>query len=49
MFPLCRRPARNAAERAESAQRIHKIPVMHKRHVREIGTHQELLDQRGIC
>ena len=29
-------------------QRADKIIVMHKGHVREIGTHQQLLAQRGI-
>jgi len=29
-------------------QRADKIIVMHKGQVREMGTHQQLLDQRGI-
>jgi ATP-binding cassette, subfamily B, multidrug efflux pump len=36
------------AHRLSTVQRADKIIVMHKGHVREIGTHQELLAQRGI-
>jgi ATP-binding cassette, subfamily B, multidrug efflux pump len=36
------------AHRLSTIQRADKIIVMHKGHVREIGTHQELLAQRGI-
>src|SRR5438270_3219029 len=36
------------AHRLSTIQRADKIIVMHKGHVREIGSHQELLTQRGI-
>ena len=36
------------AHRLSTVQRADKIIVMHKGHVREMGTHQELLAQRGI-
>ena len=36
------------AHRLSTIQRANKIIVMHKGQVREIGTHQELLSQRGI-
>jgi ATP-binding cassette subfamily B protein len=36
------------AHRLSTIQNASKIVVMHKGHVREVGTHQELLDQRGI-
>ncbi len=36
------------AHRLSTIQRADKIIVMHKGHVREIGTHQELLTERGI-
>jgi ATP-binding cassette subfamily B multidrug efflux pump len=36
------------AHRLSTIQRADKIIVMHKGHVREMGTHQELLAQRGI-
>jgi ATP-binding cassette subfamily B protein len=36
------------AHRLSTIQNASKIIVMHKGHVREVGTHQELLDQRGI-
>jgi ATP-binding cassette, subfamily B, multidrug efflux pump len=36
------------AHRLSTVQRADKIIVMHKGQVREIGTHQELLAQRGI-
>ena len=36
------------AHRLSTIQRADKIIVMHKGHVREIGTHQELLAERGI-
>jgi len=36
------------AHRLSTIQRADKIVVMHKGQVREIGTHQELLAQRGI-
>ena len=36
------------AHRLSTIQRCDKIIVMHKGRVREIGTHQELLAQRGI-
>src|SRR6478735_4761669 len=36
------------AHRLSTIQRADKIIVMHKGHVREIGTHQQLLGQRGI-
>jgi ATP-binding cassette subfamily B protein len=36
------------AHRLSTIQRADKIIVMHKGHVREIGTHQQLLTQRGI-
>lgn len=36
------------AHRLSTIQNASKIVVMHKGHVREIGTHQELLQQRGI-
>src|SRR5882757_3700162 len=36
------------AHRLSTIQRADKIIVMHKGHVREIGSHQELLGQRGI-
>jgi ATP-binding cassette subfamily B multidrug efflux pump len=36
------------AHRLSTIQRADKIIVMHKGHVRETGTHQQLLGQRGI-
>jgi ATP-binding cassette subfamily B protein len=36
------------AHRLSTVQRADKIVVMHKGQVREVGTHQELLAQRGI-
>jgi ATP-binding cassette subfamily B multidrug efflux pump len=36
------------AHRLSTIQRADKIIVMHKGHVREIGTHQQLLAERGI-
>ncbi len=36
------------AHRLSTIQNANRIVVMHKGHVREIGTHQELLQQRGI-
>ena len=36
------------AHRLSTIQNASKIVVMHKGHVREIGTHQELLERRGI-
>jgi len=36
------------AHRLSTIQRADKIIVMHKGHVREMGSHQELLAQRGI-
>lgn len=36
------------AHRLSTVQRADKIIVMHKAHLREIGTHQQLLAQRGI-
>ena len=36
------------AHRLSTVQRADKIIVMHKGQVREMGTHQELLAQRGI-
>ncbi|GAC1429315.1 MAG: ABC transporter ATP-binding protein [Terriglobales bacterium] len=36
------------AHRLSTIQRADKIIVMHKGHVREMGSHQELLTQRGI-
>jgi ATP-binding cassette subfamily B protein len=36
------------AHRLSTIQRADKIIVMHKGHVREMGTHQQLLTQRGI-
>jgi ATP-binding cassette, subfamily B, multidrug efflux pump len=36
------------AHRLSTIQRADKIIVMHKGHVREVGTHQQLLAQRGI-
>jgi ATP-binding cassette subfamily B multidrug efflux pump len=36
------------AHRLSTIQRADKIIVMHKGHVRETGSHQELLSQRGI-
>jgi ATP-binding cassette, subfamily B, multidrug efflux pump len=36
------------AHRLSTVQRADKILVMHKGQLREIGTHQELLAQRGI-
>jgi ATP-binding cassette subfamily B multidrug efflux pump len=36
------------AHRLSTVQRADKIIVMHKGHVREMGTHQQLLAQRGI-
>jgi len=36
------------AHRLSTIQRADKIIVMHKGHVREIGSHQQLLGQRGI-
>ncbi len=36
------------AHRLSTVQRADKIIVMHKGKVREMGTHQQLLSQRGI-
>ncbi len=36
------------AHRLSTIQRADKIIVMHKGYVREIGSHQELLGNRGI-
>ena len=36
------------AHRLSTVQRADKIIVMHKSRVREMGTHQQLLAQRGI-
>ena len=36
------------AHRLSTVQRANKIIVMHKGQVREMGTHQQLLAQRGI-
>ena len=36
------------AHRLSTIQRADKIIVMHKGQVREVGTHQQLLAQRGI-
>ncbi len=36
------------AHRLSTVQRADKIIVMHKSQLREMGTHQELLAQRGI-
>ena len=36
------------AHRLSTIQRADKIIVMHKGHVREVGTHQQLLAERGI-
>jgi len=36
------------AHRLSTVQRADKIIVMHKSHLREVGTHQELLAERGI-
>jgi len=36
------------AHRLSTVQRANQIIVMHKGHVREMGTHQELLAQRGV-
>jgi len=36
------------AHRLSTVQRADRIVVMHKGQVREIGTHQQLLAQRGI-
>ena len=36
------------AHRLSTIQNASKIVVMHKGHIREIGTHQELLQERGI-
>jgi ATP-binding cassette, subfamily B, multidrug efflux pump len=36
------------AHRLSTIQRADKIIVMHKGHVREVGTHQQLLGKRGI-
>jgi ATP-binding cassette subfamily B protein len=36
------------AHRLSTVQRADKIIVMHKGQLREIGSHQELLGQRGI-
>lgn len=36
------------AHRLSTIQRADKIIVMHKGHVREVGTHQQLLAQRGV-
>ena len=36
------------AHRLSTIQRADKIIVMHKGQVREMGTHQQLLAQRGI-
>lgn len=36
------------AHRLSTIQNAHKIIVMHKGHVREAGTHRELLEKRGL-
>jgi ATP-binding cassette subfamily B multidrug efflux pump len=36
------------AHRFSTIQNADRIIVLHKGQVREIGTHQELIDQRGI-
>jgi ATP-binding cassette subfamily B multidrug efflux pump len=36
------------AHRLSTIQNASKIVVMHKGHVREVGTHQQLLQKRGI-
>ncbi|HMK22125.1 MAG TPA: hypothetical protein VK466_07300, partial [Terriglobales bacterium] len=36
------------AHRLSTVQRADKIIVMHKGRVREMGTHQQLLTQRGV-
>jgi ATP-binding cassette, subfamily B, multidrug efflux pump len=36
------------AHRLSTIQNASKIVVMHKGHVREVGTHQELLRHKGI-
>jgi ATP-binding cassette subfamily B protein len=36
------------AHRLSTVQRADKIIVMHKGQIREMGTHQQLLGQRGI-
>ena len=36
------------AHRLSTIKHVDKIIVMHKGSIREIGTHQELLDQKGL-
>ena len=36
------------ADRLSTIQKCDKILIMHKGRVREMGTHQELLAQRGL-
>jgi len=45
---LANRTALVIAHRLSTIQNASKIVVMHKGRVREIGTHQELLDRRGL-
>jgi len=45
---LHNRTALVIAHRLSTIQNASKIIVMHKGRVREIGTHQELLDRRGL-
>ena len=36
------------AHRLSTIQRADRIVVLHKGHIREVGTHRELLDRQGI-
>jgi len=45
---LANRTSLVIAHRLSTIQNASKIVVMHKGHVREVGTHQELLQKRGI-